>query len=62
MYWLLQFFFVALIDSSRENSIHGVKNLTTQFLLILFPCVLIFFGGFRWLIGTDWNNYYHFYV
>ena len=58
----LAVFFAALIDSSREKSIQGVKTFSTPFLLILFPCILIFLGGFRWLTGTDWNNYYHFYV
>lgn len=40
---------------------------TKQFksLSKLFPCffavVLIFFAGFRWKIGTDWDNYYSFF-
>ncbi|MDE7226748.1 MAG: EpsG family protein [Treponemataceae bacterium] len=45
--------------SSRKFSLelNDSLNITKQGVVFIFTLMFVFFGGFRWLTGTDWVNY-----
>jgi hypothetical protein len=64
IYYILAFsiFIFSVYDISRERNIAKSNILLGQFIFFSFTLLLIVLGGIRWERGTDWQNYYNFFM
>lgn len=64
IYFLLAFsaYCYAVYDISLEKKSTKANILLSNYVFFVFIAILILLGSIRWQRGTDWDNYYNFFV